>query len=259
MVTEAIFLANAGGTHLHDLGGRQIQGRRHQEPRLVVPRHRDDKDMYRNFWPTDRPSAPPVSVPERAAPALHPGPASPPRDGPVHMVLRGREPLTPLRPTTSRLGSGHHWVIQPCIDPQPRQHLYPPFPRTRVQTGFNDHRHRVRPNTHAHDRRARLHLHLPQQPHGLGRCGLKGLADWQRGFPTIPPCRMGQIHPRGTRDHIAHDDPVVGSNRLRPIRTTSAGCIAVQLPQTLALVRCTVVSSTRPGDSGPTGLAVPAQ
>src|SRR5262245_19737627 len=90
MVTEAIFLAKTGRKRLHDLGGRQIQGRRHQEPELSVPRHRDDEDMHGNFRATDRPPAPQIFVPEQASPAIAPSPAGSPKGGPVYMVLRGQ-------------------------------------------------------------------------------------------------------------------------------------------------------------------------
>jgi hypothetical protein len=72
VVTAAIFPATTGGTRLHPRGGRPIQSRRHQAPGLAVPRHRDDEARHRDFWPADRPPAPPVCVPERAAPALAP-------------------------------------------------------------------------------------------------------------------------------------------------------------------------------------------
>src|SRR5215510_2507314 len=176
MVTEAIFLAKTGRKRLHDLGGRQIQGRRHQEPELSVPRHRDDEDMHGNFRATDRPPAPQMFVPEQASPAIAPSPAGSPKGGPVYMVLRGRKPLTPLRPTTLRLGSGHHWVVQPGIHSQPRQNLYSPSPRTRVQARFDYRRHGVGPIKHAQDRRTRLRIRLTQPLHGPGRFGLNGLA-----------------------------------------------------------------------------------
>ena len=162
VVTEAVFLATTCGTRLHDRGGRQSQGRRDQEPGLSVPRPRDGEGMHGDFRPTNRPPAPPLFVPERASPAIDPSPAGSPRGGPGPVVVRGREPLTPLRPTPLRPGSGHHRVVEPCIDPQARQHLKLPFPWSRVQAGFDHRRDGVGPLKHAHDRRTRLCLRWPQ-------------------------------------------------------------------------------------------------
>jgi len=91
-------------------GGRHIEGRGHQDPRRVVAWHLDDEDLHRDGWPTDRPSAPPVWVPKRAAPAIAPGSASLPRGGPVALggwdgqarPPVGRRPCRPGLATTGR-------------------------------------------------------------------------------------------------------------------------------------------------------------
>jgi hypothetical protein len=120
-------VAEAGSKRLHDLRGREIQGRGHQEPGLAVSWHRDDEDVYRDLWPTDCAPAPQLFVPEWAYPAVHPRPAGPPGGGPVRVVFRGGEPLAPLRPTALPPGSGHYRVGQPCED------LNPSLLRTRCQ------------------------------------------------------------------------------------------------------------------------------
>jgi hypothetical protein len=223
VVTAAVVLANTCGTRLHDLGGRQIQGRRDQAPGRSGPRHRDGADMHGDCRPPDRPPAPPLLVPARASPAIAPRPAGSPRGGPVHVVWRGREPLTPRRPTPLRPRSGHHRGVEPCLAPQARQPRHLPFPWRRVQAGFDHRRDGVGPSTYAPDRRTRLGLRWPQPLHRPGRCGLHGLARRHLVLPTIPPCRMGQLDPRRPRYHIAQAPPVVRAERLRSVGTPSPG------------------------------------
>jgi hypothetical protein len=223
VVTAAVFLAKTCGTRLHDLGGRPLQGRRDPEPGRSVPRHGDGDDLPGDCRPTDRPPAPQRFRPARASPAIAPSPAGSPRGGAVHVVGRGREPLTPLRPTPLRPGSGHHRVVEPGLAPPARQPRKLPVPWRRVQAGCDPCRDGVGPLTSAHDRRPRLGLRLPPQLHRPGRCGLHGLARRHLVLPTRQPCRRGQIAPRRPRYHIAQDHPVVRADRLRSVGTPSPG------------------------------------
>jgi hypothetical protein len=225
VVTAAACLANPCGNHLHDWGGRPLQGRRDQEPGLSGSRHRDDEDRHRDFRPADRPPTPPVLGPARAWPAIAPCPAGRPRGGPGPVGLRGSPPRTPRRPPTLLPRSRPPWVGPPRSPPPPGQALPPPSPRTGVQTGGDPRRHGGGAIQPAHARRARRRLRLPPQPHRPGRFRLHGLAGRQRVLPTIPPRRLGQRPPREAREHLSHDHPVLGADRLRPGGTPSPGCI----------------------------------
>jgi hypothetical protein len=145
VVTEAVFLAKAGGKRFHDLSGREIQRRGDQAPGRSIAWHLSDQDMHGDLWSTDRPPAQPLFVPERAYPAIHPRPTGAPGGRPLEVMLRGRDPRAPLRPTTFLPGSGAYRLVQPRVHPQPCQDLNPPLSRTGVHTGLDHCCHRVSP------------------------------------------------------------------------------------------------------------------
>jgi hypothetical protein len=137
VVTEAVFLAKAGGKRFHDPRGREIYRWGDQAPGRSVVWHLSDPDMHGDLWSTDRPPAQSLCVPERAYPAIHPRPTGALGGRQLEVVLRGRDPRAPLRPTTFLPGSGAYRLVQPCVHPQPRQNSNPPLLRTGVHPGLN--------------------------------------------------------------------------------------------------------------------------
>jgi hypothetical protein len=101
------------------------------------------------------------------------------------VVLCGREPLAPLRPTTFPPGSGRERLVQPRVHPQPGQDLNPLLSRSGVHTGLDHGCDRVSPIEHAQEWCDRPCVRLAQQRHRPGGLGVKGLAGGKLVLATI--------------------------------------------------------------------------
>jgi hypothetical protein len=223
VVAAAVFRANACGTRLHNLSCRTLQGRGDQAPGLAVPRPLDAEPMHGELWSTERPPAPQVFVPKPAEPARHPGLTCGPGGGPVDVVLWGRKPLAPRRPTTFPPGSGRARLGQPRVHPQPGQNLNPSLSRSGVHTGLDDGCDRLSPIEHAQNRRARLCVRLAQERRRPGGRGVIGLPGGQLVLTTIQARAMRQIRPRRAWHKVAHHDLMVALDCLGPIRMAGTG------------------------------------